>query len=55
MSDPGVWSIRLSNGNQQTSSEDSTVEEIRLFVRRLKKRWPDLCVDCKSVIREALN
>jgi hypothetical protein len=34
---------------------DNTVEEIRTFVRRLKKRWPDLCVECKSVIREALN
>jgi hypothetical protein len=55
MSDQRACRTNLSNGTQQTSSEDGTVEEIRLFVRKLKKRWPDLCIDCKSVIREALN
>jgi hypothetical protein len=41
--------------NQQTTTTDTTVEEIRFFVRRLKNRWPDLCIDCKSVIKETLN
>jgi hypothetical protein len=49
------WKTSQSDRDQQTTNEDSTVEEIRLFVRRLKKRWPDLCIDCKSVIRETLS
>jgi hypothetical protein len=44
-----------SRWDTQNPQTDNTVEEIRIFVRRLKKRWPDLCVECKSVIREALN
>ena len=31
MSDQRACRTNLSNGTQQTSSEDSTVEEIRLF------------------------
>jgi hypothetical protein len=48
-------SARNALEQPQPPVQDATVEEIRLFVHRLKKRWPDLCTDCKSVIREALN
>lgn len=40
---------------RQSPPTDATVEEIRILIRRLKKRWPDLCTDCKSVIKEALS
>jgi hypothetical protein len=40
---------------QQTPTTDTTVEEVKFFVRRLRRRWPDLCADCRSVIRETLS
>ena len=50
------WTRSVSDSKKQQSlATDITVEEIRFFIRRLRKRWPDLCTDCKSVIREALN
>ena len=52
-------SFTLESGAQSTakatSNEDTTIEEVKFFVRRLKKRWPDLCIDCKSVIREGFE
>jgi hypothetical protein len=50
-----IKSWQTTPEQQQPPVQDATVEEIRLFVRRLKKRWPDLCIDCKSVIRETLS
>lgn len=41
--------------NQQTPTTDTTVEELRLFVQRIKARWPDLCDNCKTVLRETLD
>jgi hypothetical protein len=52
---PGLTRSAPDIKREQISATDTTVEDIRLFVRRLKKRWPDLCIDCKSVIKEALN
>jgi hypothetical protein len=45
----------LDAKKQLTPTTDNTVEEVKLFVLRLKKRWPDLCIDCKSVIREGFE
>jgi hypothetical protein len=43
----------IVNKEQQVSVQDTTVEEIRFFVRRLKRRW-QTCAQIVSQLLERL-
>lgn len=44
-----------TNKRQQPPVQEATVAEIKLFVKRLKKRFPDFCPECRGILKEAIN
>jgi len=39
----------------QTSKLDTTIEELKIFVKRLMKREQDFCPECRKILKESLN